>query len=1437
VRSHAKAPSVGSIWTAATSALVLSLVFLALSSAPAFAAPGHPVLRAFSTGIGSEPQTIAIDGSDNVYLLESEAQRVVKVDSSGNPVPFSSSAPYVKGNALLGTSNRLFEFFPWGINSIAVDRSGGADDGNIYVTAQYSSPVTFVFDSTGAYVGELSTSGLPCGVAVDQATGGVYIGDLNVGSVFRFDPPGANPSAATPDATLTAGGSCHLAVDSTGAAYYGDNLVRKYDASQFGVASPVASAEFESITAPIAVDPGNDDFFVDTGTQIVQRTSAGVQLGSPFGALSGSLGIAIGGSGEIFATEAGGGVVVFGSTQVNLPLATTGATTNVVQNSADLAGTVDPDSAGPITGCEFRYGRDSGDSEGSIPCSPAASSGSPINAPTAVTASLTGLTAGSTYHYRLFVTNANGTQAGSNVTFATPPALEGVSTGAATEVTKDGASLNGSYVGDGQDTHYYFEYGTTTKYGQTAPAPPGNDAGSAAGPQTVAPVHIGALLGETTYHYRLVASNSYGETRGQDEALTTPPAVTGLSTDPPTNVTDESAALNASFDGDGTYETHYYFEWGVSTAYGNTTPVPPGAGVPAGTGRIALPPITIAGLKGGLTYHYRVVASNATGTTTSADAFFKTAEAPLLANLNSRNVQATSAELLGEVNPRYGATTYRFEWGPTAAYGNQSPVVDASVGSGNALVPVSAELSGLTAGVTYHFRLVATNQYGTTRSPDQTLGFYPPNCPNAQLRQETRSITLPDCRAYELVTPSFANGSIIFPLGGPAAPLATSPSKLAYSAAFGVFPESTGKPANNLADMFVSTRSDTGWYQKFTGRPGTETFAVGGPPRDHQEGYLQSQFGPSRSSVGAQASPTMEKLANYDEGWPDIFKQQSKASNAPYVWNTSTGSLLERWPSNLADVTEGEEFVGTPEISADFSHFVFQSNLVFAKGGNYVERHIVCCDTSIVGYGQAPPASIYDNDLKTGGVELASIKGDETTGFEGYVYNISEDGSRILMAEERSERAMEYLPSNTHLVKDLNGPFYLRVGGEHTIEIGAGHKLAYVGSAADGKTIYFRSTEQLAPDDQDSSTDLYVWHESDPGSLTLVSIGDHGNAGNTDDCNGGGGCNVEVIDFLTYSGINGQLNGFNGGQGGNGYTDSAIASGSGDIYFTSPESLLEGKGEPGKANLYLYRKGTLRFVTTLDPQPTCTGLELTGACAAGPVARMQVTPDGTHMAFVVQSKITSYDNAGKGEMYTYDPETGRIACASCRPDGQPPTSQLLASQNGLFQTYDGRVFFSTQDPLVPRDTNGVEDIYEYTEGRPQLISSGLGIQFHGYNGFQGLQNAIGLVSVSANGTDVYFATSDSMVTQDHNGAALKIYDARTGGGFPAELTPPNCSAADECHGPGVTPSALPPDRTSAALGLGPKPKSHKAKKHAKRHKKKATKKKGAAKKKGRVHHG
>src|SRR5262249_11664608 len=266
---------------------------------------------------------------------------------------------------------------------------------------------------------------------------------------------------------------------------------------------------------------------------------------------------------------------------------------------------------------------------------------------------------------------------------------------------------------------------------------------------------------------------------GNDVSFVTPPAITGIETGGVTNVGNESAELEGSFTRDS-LDVHYYFEWGPTEAYGNVTPALPGNDVPPGSGEVHVPPVQLETLEEGGIYHYRTAATNSAGKTVGQDRVFKTAEAPQISNLAAKNVLKTSVDLTAEANPNRGDTEWFFEWGQTTEYGNVSPAEPGFIPYGSEPVPVSTHLEGLTEGVTYHFRLVASNEFGTRRTGDQSFGFYPPDCPNSQIRQETGSAHLPDCRAYELVSPSNAHGTTLFPFNAPTAAYATHPSRIAF---------------------------------------------------------------------------------------------------------------------------------------------------------------------------------------------------------------------------------------------------------------------------------------------------------------------------------------------------------------------------------------------------------------------------------------------------------------------------------------------------------------------------------------------------------------------------------------------------------------------------------------------------------------------------------
>lgn len=185
----------------------------------------------------------------------------------------------------------------------------------------------------------------------------------------------------------------------------------------------------------------------------------------------------------------------------------------------------------------------------------------------------------------------------------------------------------------------------------------------------------------------------------------------GATTGDASALTDTGATLGGTVNPQGEL-TSYAFQYGTTTAYGQQTTL---ASAGSGSADVAVGE-DLVGLVPGTTYHYRVIATNASGTTVGADRTFRTtgtAPAPPpapSATTGSASVTGTSAVLAGSVNPNSLATSYWFEFGETSAYGQQTPPQGA--GSGSAAVSVSATLSGLRASTTYHYRLVASGPQG-----------------------------------------------------------------------------------------------------------------------------------------------------------------------------------------------------------------------------------------------------------------------------------------------------------------------------------------------------------------------------------------------------------------------------------------------------------------------------------------------------------------------------------------------------------------------------------------------------------------------------------------------------------------------------------------------------------------------------------------------------
>jgi phosphodiesterase/alkaline phosphatase D-like protein len=404
------------------------------------------------------------------------------------------------------------------------------------------------------------------------------------------------------------------------------------------------------------------------------------------------------------------------------PAVATEPSTAVAQTSARLNASVTPEDEN-VSDCHFEYG--TSETYGtSVPCSPSPGSGI---SPVAVSAALAGLSPGTTYHYRVVATNGTGTSEGSDRTFETtasqPPAAV---TKPASSVAQTSATLNATVDPEDEPvSDCHFEYGTTEAYGASIPCSP--SPGSGTSPVAVAAA-VSGLSPSTAYHYRVVATNGTGTSEGSDRTFETtasqPPAAV---TKPASSVAQTSATLNATVDPEDEPVSDCHFEYGTTEAYGASIPCSPSPG--SGTSPVAVS-AAITALSPNTTYHFRVVATNPIGTATGADSSFTTPiDTPVAVTKPATRVGQVSALLNGTVDPEGAPVSQcRFEYGTSESYGTNVPC-SPSPGSGSSPVAVSAAISGLKAGTTYHFRLVASNAGGTSDGADATFTTASPALP------------------------------------------------------------------------------------------------------------------------------------------------------------------------------------------------------------------------------------------------------------------------------------------------------------------------------------------------------------------------------------------------------------------------------------------------------------------------------------------------------------------------------------------------------------------------------------------------------------------------------------------------------------------------------------------------------------------------------------
>lgn len=247
--------------------------------------------------------------------------------------------------------------------------------------------------------------------------------------------------------------------------------------------------------------------------------------------------------------------------------------------------------------------------------------------------------------------------------------------------------------------------------------------------------HPEAVAGEASflrvdaaYFYRLVV---YAEVEPgvhetirskSNELLATPPTIVGEAL--ASGVTSSAATLSGVISS-GELTPNYHFEYGTSSAYGSDIPVPDATASAESSQRVSQ---TLTGLQPNTTYHFALVASNLGGlANVGPEATFTTRPlvAPQATTGGVEGVGQHSATLTGALDPEGLESTYYFQYGTSTAYGAIWPSLPADAGSASASVATAVAVENLQPGTAYHYRLVASNEDGTTYGSDQSFTTVP----------------------------------------------------------------------------------------------------------------------------------------------------------------------------------------------------------------------------------------------------------------------------------------------------------------------------------------------------------------------------------------------------------------------------------------------------------------------------------------------------------------------------------------------------------------------------------------------------------------------------------------------------------------------------------------------------------------------------------------
>jgi hypothetical protein len=674
--------------------------------------------------------------------------------------------------------------------------------------------------------------------------------------------------------------------------------------------------------------------------------------------------------------------------------------------------------------------------------------------------------------------------------------------------------------------------------------------------------------------------------------------------------------------------------------------------------------------------------------------------------------------------------------------------------------------------------------------------------------------SLPDGRAWEMVSPLDKNGGDIRGIdgdsGGGVVQASLDGEGITY-VSLASFGDAQGAA---IGSQYVSDRHvGEGWETQNISLPmSAETYSITGQGTPYKAFSEDLSSGLMLGGVGGPlASPS---LGGAPAGYENYYLNEIPAGPLRPLLTTAPSVPVQKF--NLG-------FLGA---TSDLDHVVVESSAALGAGAIEVEGEANLYEwersTGLFQLLNVLPSGVPDptDSLLLGGFGNATDRA------------ISMDGSRVVWTGRSGLYVRENIGTDQAKTVQADAPD------------GGGRFLT---ANSDVSKVFFADRERLTSDSTASGGglgDLYEFEPEAPEGHRLKDL----TVDNTD----AGGAEVQGVlgasedGSYVYFAANGVL---------------ASGASPGNCEFPDAQT-------GATCNLYLWHEGETRFIATVaSNDESGSGFSALGVAfdwdrSLG-LRTARVSRDGTRLLFMSERSLTNYNNtvnvgsncgtsprngtplpATCEEVFLYEASSRRLSCVSCNPNGARPTGpsgitggtgfyngKAVRQPRVLSEDVNGnRVFFESVDALVPQDTNGSADVYEYENGDVYLLSGGKS------------EHGAAFVDASTNGDDAFFITREELVPQDTD-QLVDLYDARAPhlAGEQVGFPPPPQSVV--CQGENCRPAVSTPPPSSwfssttltgagnvvPALSAPPKPvvkpKSKKIKKKTKP-KKRGTKKRG-----------